>query len=1492
MKKVRKLVKLMAPGWFMHWWLPYRYGINPKPASDSIAARVMVALAPYAVSAILQQRVETDKRSGKYFLPYGIMCKRMLRVYGKDVGNIERDKGFIGMVRASFPYGLVLWWDREDARLDAEVRQQAQRKAQAARVPSAATADALQKSLQQMRIWQDRQEVLSLRTLVGGAVPSVSVVLTGNPEAKDLKGSLERLCRSSIRYIEVIVAVPDAEARLEEAEVRARRGVRIVPLEAGCQPLHSVRNSALALATGDYVSFLEVGDYYATSDTLEWMVLTAKAEDAEIAGGKVAVNWKSARDGISGNIFGMSWLRSSGLCFVADDKLNDDIFLCCARTLAGHVLQFDRATVNHVPVAGDLHLTSRERKEDVLYALARTSRMAKHCASAELSEEVRQMILRKVAALREVVWNGSAVSGAKAELVRELARDIELPELADELLNPLVSVVVPAYNVERYLSRCLNSLAAQTLSAIEIIVVDDGSTDSTPSIADRYVAQNARIKVVHRQNGGLSAARNSGMENATGKYIGFVDGDDYVDPVMFSKLSAVLEGDADAELAVCGAKVEFSYAASEKDVAYAQKYFDLPGEGGFDLTLSLVHDITSSVCTKLYRRKFLEENRIRFPEGMENEDEVFFFFTMGKAQRIQIVDKPFYHYVRNDCGIMARQAEEFDSEGTLPDSLAKAFPLVAEYLKVDDRRDLLGVFFRHVCGAASRYRSDLARARISQILHSVGFFYYREFLDARDLGWVDNQLTACHNYDFFDAPTLYVDGKLFPALRSRVEAEIDPVFTFVVPVFNQERYLAFCLESLRRQTEQNIEIICVDDGSTDHSWRLLEQYAAIDGRVRIFHQENQGVSVARNFALDHARGRYVAFVDADDYVEQSMAKSISVKMDRDRLDVCLIDFACFDYRTRKSVSHYWELRNHRSAHPTAPVFSCEDIPNDISFFGGAAGSVWSREFLNGNGLRFLRLVNNEDLMFSMTAWIRARRMGIAMVPYYHYRRGNPSSAVSNRASGAGDETVISSLREMASLWERVRKGCNNHVIELVAKRILVEVVYYGSTRRKVLEFLQAEGFDMFGFDGLHPVEPIPDIWRRYDELRAQPCVAEERATGGAVAIRHMPAAARRIAERIERGRATSKKDLYIVTGQLNSTENEPIDSWMFFKWLQSHGVPSRYVMWKKHKMYAKLKASGELKDVILLSGDGCADFEFLEKCEDALVRCKIVAQENGALNSWLRVWLYFLPDCQYTFMEHGIKFLKHSASLGRYFATFNVINNSSTLEKDLLESLLPGHYETGVKPTCIVGGLPRLDFVKDEREPGRKERVVFVMFTWRATFNSGQEALEKSAYYRGIRALMSDANLRRLEALGVKIVLAAHHHLVNRVKHLSFGDSVKIVPQEEIAYWKGHADCCLTDYSSISFDFLFLGKPVIYWIPDREDALLLPDDYAEIVEAEQRGKSIFNVADSPSAVIDMIEHYAGIGFELEPEKRKIADKFFAYKTELSRHLYEALEKTD
>ena len=117
-------------------------------------------------------------------------------------------------------------------------------------------------------------------------------------------------------------------------------------------------------------------------------------------------------------------------------------------------------------------------------------------------------------------------------------------------MKELVSIIVPVYNLEKYIEKCVRSLLQQTYTNVEIILVDDGSRDESGEICDRLASEDSRIKVIHKENGGLSSARNCGIENATGEYIMFVDGDDFISELMVEKLYVALKDNC-ADISVC-----------------------------------------------------------------------------------------------------------------------------------------------------------------------------------------------------------------------------------------------------------------------------------------------------------------------------------------------------------------------------------------------------------------------------------------------------------------------------------------------------------------------------------------------------------------------------------------------------------------------------------------------------------------------------------------------------------------------------------------------------------------------------------------------------------------------------------------------------------------------------------------------------------------------------------------------------------------------------
>lgn len=213
--------------------------------------------------------------------------------------------------------------------------------------------------------------------------------------------------------------------------------------------------------------------------------------------------------------------------------------------------------------------------------------------------------------------------------------------------TPLISVIIPVYNVEKYLHRCLDSVIAQTYQNLEIICVDDGSIDESGRICDQYAVRDARIKVIHQENQGLSAARNRGLDAAEGEYIAFVDSDDYILEGMYKKMLDKLL-DYSVDLCVC----QWQYEFSDGRQVVKRKNID-PTIYGCKSSLEFArflymgnyeNGVVVAAWNKLYRRALLD--KIRF-EGRIHEDDAFNGRIMAKDVSVYVMEEQFYVYAQN-----------------------------------------------------------------------------------------------------------------------------------------------------------------------------------------------------------------------------------------------------------------------------------------------------------------------------------------------------------------------------------------------------------------------------------------------------------------------------------------------------------------------------------------------------------------------------------------------------------------------------------------------------------------------------------------------------------------------------------------------------------------------------------------------------------------------------------------------------------------------------
>ncbi|MGN1181350.1 MAG: glycosyltransferase family 2 protein [Suilimivivens sp.] len=313
-----------------------------------------------------------------------------------------------------------------------------------------------------------------------------------------------------------------------------------------------------------------------------------------------------------------------------------------------------------------------------------------------------------------------------------------------------ISVIVTAYNIEQYLPRCLDSLLKQTYEPLEIIVVDDGSTDATAAICDEYAKRAENIKVMHRENGGPSAARNTGLTAAQGDYIGYVDGDDFIEPDMYeSMLMACIRTNAD--IAICSYR---PVGEGAEEFHPTGNVIELSREQALELYISghSQYHIYHSVWSKLFSRKVIEN--IAFREGRKSEDIMYTTQALAAASKCVFLDTPYYNYmVDRDTSIMNsrlherrfqdeipfwKEQEEYLSKLGMRELSKKASyqfykRMLFYYLDFKDKRmkesckDLVKMLKKEKKQIRSVYRGDFVatgdKARMKVFLISPGFYY-------------------------------------------------------------------------------------------------------------------------------------------------------------------------------------------------------------------------------------------------------------------------------------------------------------------------------------------------------------------------------------------------------------------------------------------------------------------------------------------------------------------------------------------------------------------------------------------------------------------------------------------------------------------------------------------------------------------------------------------------------------------------------------------------
>ncbi len=440
---------------------------------------------------------------------------------------------------------------------------------------------------------------------------------------------------------------------------------------------------------------------------------------------------------------------------------------------------------------------------------------------------------------------------------------------------PMVSIIVPVYNAEKYLKQCMKSILGQSLSDFEIICVDDGSTDDSLKILEEYQKKDNRVKVYTQTNQYAGAARNHGIEKACGQYIIFLDADDFFEEDLLQKTVSIAEAQH-ADIVLFGA-----------DIFDQEKKIFLPASWELDITLLpdkksfSVHDVADHIfqivgtgpCNKLYRRSFVETYKFRYPNLRNSEDVPFVCAALVSAQTISYSTDVFLH-IRREHGTNLEAKKD-----TNPFDFFKAYQLLKEYLQDQDyyslvTRSFINRAFDSAIYQINTLKTEKAKKEVIEFLFASGFAELE--INYKPFGYFYN------TWNVRSFQTLCQEMGV-------VWEQCFPKISVIVPVYNVEKYLPECIESIQKQTLKNLEIILVDDGATDNSGEICDEYARQDNRIIVVHKKNGGLSDARNAGLEIATGELIGFVDSDDYIAENMYEVLYNNMLEHDSDIAIGD---------------------------------------------------------------------------------------------------------------------------------------------------------------------------------------------------------------------------------------------------------------------------------------------------------------------------------------------------------------------------------------------------------------------------------------------------------------------------------------------------------------------------------------------------------------------------------------------------------------------------
>ena len=585
----------------------------------------------------------------------------------------------------------------------------------------------------------------------------------------------------------------------------------------------------------------------------------------------------------------------------------------------------------------------------------------------------------------------------------------------------LISIIIPVYNVESYLRQCLDSVLGQTFKNFEVLLVNDGSSDSSGDICREYVEKDSRFYYFEKENGGLSDARNYGIERAQGEYLTFIDSDDFVNEKHLENLFLASRL-TNADITIGG----FSRFENGTFWLY-QDYFSSDSLVSFTSAQAIQHldsmfDVPflnfSTAWGKLFKRELFSE--LRFPYGKYAEDQFIIWKLYLKARSIYTFNVDSYVYRINKNGM----SSVF--------SLKHLDYIEALEERIKSTKDLEGI--------------DI----------NLSFNMYRYVLK-RILGQLEEHDYIDEAKEVREKLELAEQGQ-YPFLTDEVkENEVEnggELISIIVPIYNVEKYLRMCLDSIEHQTYSNIEVLLINDGSPDSSGEICQEYVARDSRFRYFEKENGGLSDARNYGIERSSGKYLTFVDSDDWLNLTYVEDLYQAAIRNDADTVVSHYTIYNESDRNYYVHIWDDYYEKTCTGKELVLELPSLELNGYVYITSWGILFKKELFNN--IRFPKGKVIEDSRTNYKLFFRSNKVAYIHKEIYYHREG------------------------IESIGSSVNEKLLTDVLECLLERLAIYTIKgwnYSDEKNNVLGCLRLR-YQQAKENGLQDTE----IFRRYTEI--------------------------------------------------------------------------------------------------------------------------------------------------------------------------------------------------------------------------------------------------------------------------------------------------------------------------------------------------------------------------------------------------------------------------